>query len=68
MTEVRIRHEDDTEADSLGDVPFGEIDGVIDFLKRWGVIDSGGNAETNGLHGQFRVPDSGPAFFEVCYG
>jgi hypothetical protein len=60
MTAIRIRHEDDTEARHLGDVPFADLDTVIPTIRTWGV-----DGEEYEMSGQFRYPEVGDAFFEV---
>lgn len=60
MTDVRIRHEYDTEAQRLADVPFDQLDTIIPTLAAWGIA----NEEDAELAGQFVYSDLG-AYFEV---
>ena len=64
MTEVRIRHELEADAVSLGDVPFFDTERVIDHLKRWGIRFVGEEIDTRDLTAEF-VVDGGAAYFEV---
>ena len=67
MTEIRIRHIDEPDGATLGDVPFGDIDNVIPQLQRWGVNLAGdGTVDNSRLSGTFDYdPATGKAFFEV---
>lgn len=62
MTDVRIRVMGG-KAHSLGDVPFGELDSVIPFVKSWGVY-AEEYLDTDCIAGQF-VYEAQRAFFEV---
>lgn len=70
MTEVRIRHENNIYAVSLGDVPLLEVDKVLPLLTRWGVVTKtgllydGGTAQPE-LSAQFTVVADEEAYFEV---
>lgn len=67
MTEVRIRHIDEINGASLGDVPFADLDTVIPTLKSWGVNISGdGLVNNDDLTGSFEYDTrTDEAFFEV---
>lgn len=65
MTEVRLRHEDDGKAKTLGDVPFSDVDSVIPRIKEWGLY-ADEFIDVDGLCGQFRYDESG-AYFEVAF-
>lgn len=67
MTEVRIRHEDQSrdEAGVLGDVPFADMESVIPMLKRWGVHD-GSDTCHDDMYAQF-IHEEKQAYFEVMY-
>lgn len=59
MTAVKIRHEDDAEANFLADVPFSDLDTVIPTLRSWGF-----EGEALEMSGQFVNTEFG-AYFEV---
>lgn len=59
MTTVKIRHEDDAEANFLADVPFADLDTVIPTIRSWGI-----EGEELEMSGQFVNTPFG-AYFEV---
>lgn len=65
MTEVRIRGEYDTDGQSIGNVPFDQLDTVIPFIKSWGLY-AGSDVDVADLCGQFVYAEGG-AFFEVIF-
>lgn len=64
MTQVRIRHESDTESTSLGQVELDRdaLNRLIPTLRGWGVVVDG--EEVSEMTGQFVLDETG-AYFEV---
>lgn len=67
--EIRIRHEDDTEAVPLAEVPFkpDAIDSIIETIARWGINANEQDYDRSQLSGQF-IKDASGAYFEVFVG
>lgn len=70
LVEVRIRHAQDTDSNRLCAVPLAEVDTVIPRLEEWGVYmaNEGDVFGTGDMAGQFVLPVSGPAYFEIIVG
>jgi hypothetical protein len=66
MTEIRIRHENDTDATRLTEVPFDQLHSIIPTLHVWGISVDYTEPIMQGLTGQFvYLSDVGETFFEI---
>lgn len=61
--EVRIRHEEQAEAKPFCECEFGELQSVIDTLKRWGGVCFGGDHYAD-MGAQIVLDESG-AYAEI---